>query len=215
MHKFDKETMMKCLNDIFFLERLPQSDISYTYKNGQWYWSTETRIKLLELMRESETYYTPSIEELYIGYELEFLEDHGSPNEKWVPKKIMYISDGEDCPYKGNTMAALQHYDNVFIRLAWRVPYLTGEQLEAEGWWPADYTDEDKGMRCTRKYKPGYSSDYCNILITHLVDNPTDIVIKNLKRLGNYNYKSDILYKGECKSINEFRTILKLLNIKK
>lgn len=79
-------------------------------------------------------YYTPDLEEFHIGFEYEFLEQHGSPEETWVKKTLMEISDGEDDMYLGNTFHAIEKYERVYLRNAVRVKVLDEEDIKELGW---------------------------------------------------------------------------------
>jgi len=79
-------------------------------------------------------YYTPELEEFHIGFEYDFLEQHGSPNEKWVSKTLTEISDGEDDMYLGNTLHAIEKYERVYLRNAIRVKYLDEQDIKDLGW---------------------------------------------------------------------------------
>lgn len=79
-------------------------------------------------------YYTPELEEFHIGFEYEFLEQHGSPEEKWVEKILTEISDGEDDMYLGNTLHAIEKYERVYLRNAVRVKYLDEDDIKELGW---------------------------------------------------------------------------------
>ena len=146
---------------------------------------------------ENKEYYTPDIEDLFVGYECEELvggcwknnipKNSVTPfvcEERWKPKKFStIISDGYGKPD--------------FTKL--RTPFLSNEDIQKEGWEilkdSEDYFDLYKGspviFQC-RQYILKYS--------THFL-----ISIEN-----EYFTK----YVGECKSINEFRKLIKWLNIK-
>lgn len=86
-----------------------------------------------------------------------------------------------------------------------RTPYLTKEQIEKEGW----KYEPSIGLVIAHKFTKG---DY----ILNWFWNDKKIFIYKMKKLwpGSVNYELEPLYKGICPSINEFRTIMKLLNIK-
>jgi len=66
-----------------------------------------------------------------------------------------------------------------------RIPYLTKEQIEAEGW----------KLRGSEFSKNIYKCNY----------DETKLII--------WEISGDILYKGNCKCINQFKLITKLLKI--
>jgi hypothetical protein len=117
-------------------------------------------------------YFTPDIEDICIGYELEHLSAAG-----YITTKFEIDS----------SLPALQE----LIKLNQvRVPYLTKEQIEAEGW-------ERTGGILYRKnnYDLGYREDNKRLKIA---------------TIGKDSYN---LFIGECKDINTFRKIIKLLGI--
>jgi hypothetical protein len=80
-----------------------------------------------------------------------------------------------------------------------RTPYLTKEQIEAEGWkqMPPPIISISKEFRDIPFIKNGYRLDYNS--------NSNQLAI---------TVSGQFLFYGECKCINTFRTICKLLNIK-
>ena len=168
-----------------------------------------------------EKYFTPDISDFYIGYEFEkftqgrIFHDFGFllPKEerddeyKWRPYRIRYACDllyieAETYQIDDNTESfKVQLNEHI------RTPYLTKEQIEAEGWLYKStlYSDEEcKGFEITySKNKDENNFIYLSIL-------------------QNYNTKLWIwsasegrstLFEGEIKSINELRYISKLLKI--
>jgi hypothetical protein len=158
-------------------------------------------------------YYIPEIEDFYIGYEFEFhhktsggslfidgteINKYIEPHvEEWVKEKI--ITD----PFLGRVM----HYivtplkENLI-----RVPYLTREQIEAEGWLLSDNQVllDDEGISIL-----GISKSK-----TRLIDYRPKNQLLIIKKYGSTWLESDYVFNGICKSINEFRTICKYLRIK-
>lgn len=146
-------------------------------------------------------YYTPNLEEFHIGFEYEFLEQHGSPDEQWVKKILTRISDGENDMYLGDTFVAIENYDIVYLRNAWRVKYLDIEDLESLGW-ECLTKSKTKFNICTfqfKKYRIDVSFD------THSIE------------IYEYNAFSSIKYiqifKGYVKNKSEFKQLMKFLNI--
>lgn len=133
------------------------------------------------MKKEENKYYTPNIEDFYIGYEFEF---QGVP-EGWHKMILSEENDSKTMKYHIETKMLRWNIENKSIR----VSYLTKEQIENEGW----INDTELS---TIFYKGGY-------LLKLFTKNK--IVILN---------PSESLFNGECLSINEFRTICKLLNIK-
>ena len=127
-------------------------------------------------------YFTPDIEDIHAGYECELLIF-----DKWEPNIVKSYTE-------------LRSVDECIKDKVIRVPYLTKEQIEVEGW-------EEMNA-------PIMSIGHGFLYIPFL---------KNNCRL-DYNYTTNILnikkddvtnlYYGECKDINTFRLIQKLLGIK-
>ena len=118
-------------------------------------------------------YFTPDIEDLCIGYELEHLSATG-----YITTKFEIDS----------SLSALQE----LIKLNQvRVPYLTKEQIEAEGW-------EEHSSNFFKK----------DLLMLQIDLEEYNILI----RKGSW-FPEETLFKGNCKDINTFRKIIKLLNI--
>jgi len=135
-------------------------------------------------------YFVPDISDIRVGYEYERFD-----GDNWV--KYNFDSDSPVFYDMEGWRFELKHDIEEGVI---RVPYLTKEQIEAEGW----ETD------------PSW-------------DNPIefwkeDYVIKIYKEIGKNKEKQAIriwhgvkdgqqLFMGECKDINTFRYICKLLNI--
>ena len=147
---------------------------------------------------ETSHYYTPKIEDLHVGYEFETYiprwTAEGKNESKWV-KKVF----SEPLMY-GDTLSS--HIKSNFIR----TPYLTKEQIEAEGW---IYSQDDFLVNILKRVpthywfvKNGYGCTlYPDKNSITIEDNRTHMMIQ------------PILYNGLCPSINEFRVICKLLGI--
>jgi hypothetical protein len=89
-----------------------------------------------------------------------------------------------------------------------RTPYLTKEQMEAEGW---NYSAVDDHYKSSKNSCGTYR-------IKQLSDNKLSIQFVpctslSREKSGNYEENRQQMV-VECKSINELRTIQKLLNIK-
>lgn len=140
----------------------------------------------------TSAYYTPDMEDIYIGYELEQLNQY---TNSWYKRTIQDFELEE----------GIRHRDK------WRVPYLTKEQIEAEGWkftatsvdlWFEKEGDVSLGFFVS-KYILHYGSK----------EHPKG---SNDCRLRVYadDCGSDYeLFRGECKSINEFRKIIKWIGL--
>ena len=134
-----------------------------------------------------DKYFTPDIEDLKVGYECEldyYTVTATSHNQGWRN----YIIN-RDVDFQ--TM--FKAIDSKKIR----TPHLTKEQIEAEGWKETSKCNYEKIDSNITSY---YGNDHY-LWIMH----PATTVLGE-KYLANS-------FKGECKSINEFRYICKLLKI--
>ena len=131
-------------------------------------------------------YYTPSIEELFVGYEYEEANEAILTSytkwEKYIIKEAWQIAEvGKYVPI--------------------RTPYLTKEQIEAEGW---EFIINDLGF--PEYYKKG---SFHMILRNGRIYEIIKIDFKNSEEYS----KPRPTYIGIIKSINELRKIQKWLGI--
>ena len=131
-------------------------------------------------------YFVPDIEDFYVGYEFEF---EGIP--KGWHKMIFSIE---------NTLKTMQY--NIEKLNCIRVPYLTKEQIEAEGW--REIHDEEY-----IKQEPVEEDSASKIWWFNNNANTEYLSTFEFRHRGYNNVK----FQGEIKSINEFRYICKLLKI--
>ncbi len=128
-------------------------------------------------------YFTPNIEDLYVGYECEINNIHG----KWESITITFTNSNSF--YKTDLAEVCLLVEDKYVR----VPYLTKEQIEAEGW------------------KPEQSYFRKNNLYLFFENNELEIEFGEPFTWDASD--SDVRYKGECKDINTFRKLIKLLGI--
>jgi hypothetical protein len=158
-------------------------------------------MKKINLIAMENKYYTPEIEDLRVGYECEW-NTHADPIQvdgytRWMPHTI--------------TVETLENYGLGCMRKNmkhFRTPYLTKEQMEAEGW---NYSAVDDYYKSSKNSCGTYR-------IKQLSDNKLSIQFVpctslSREKSGNYEENRQQMV-VECKSINELRTIQKLLNIK-
>lgn len=146
-------------------------------------------------------YYTPDLTEFHIGFEYEFLQHHGSPEQEWVSLTLTQISDGEDDARLGLTLKALENYDNVYIRNAWRVKYLDQSDIESFGF-KEDYDDAEGNVWFRLSSNDRWRLNFMehtanNIWIVDDTDESYD----------------DTVFKGVIKNKSELNKLLKQLNI--
>jgi len=149
---------------------------------------------------EDKKYYTPAIEDIRVGYECEW-NTHADPTQ---------IDQFTRWTHHVFTVESLENYGIECMRKNmkhFRTLYLTREQIEAEGW---THTGGNLSSVSRQDYeKSGVEIEYWELNQNLVVKR------KNLYRDGSGRYDGYIQYfKGKCPSINEFRTICKLLNIK-
>lgn len=136
-------------------------------------------------MKNKEDYFEPNIEDIRIGYECEICPNKGY-DDNWIP----IVGKCEESPENGVKSGNLDDltYDCLIDRhVGIRTQYLTKEQIVAEGW--IQLTDT-----CFKKDKIHLDFSYKDGIEVHLGE-------------GTY------LFQGDCKDINTFRYIIKLLNI--
>jgi hypothetical protein len=139
-------------------------------------------------MNDDNKYFVPSIEDFRIGYEFEF---------QGIPKGWHKMIFSEENSLKN------MKYNIEKLKDAVRVPYLTKEQIENEGW---KYKETSNRLTFIRKIS-------LKVLSWKKEDNDINIYI-DLNDEGFYDSSNIVdLFSGECKSINEFRYICKLLKI--
>lgn len=138
---------------------------------------------------ENNKYYVPNAKDLHVGYEMEV--DYGyftnAELNTWYPVIL-----------KGVDSAVLNYLEKGY----YRTPFLTKEQIENEGWETEFNTSFDSVLFYAQRgnlFKLIYNYD-TKILDIWTNDSEDDRIVG--------------LFRGECKSINEFRYICKLLNIK-
>ena len=132
-------------------------------------------------------YFTPDIEDFYVGYEFE-TKMYGE-DDTWV--KCIYSKPTDELFCKDSD-------DNIWVNDSLRVPYLTKEQIEAEGW-----RDDTASFQKPELFVAYQNSSTWRKLVYRFSDNMLQIVEVD------DSYK----YSGNCKDINTFRKIIKLLKI--
>lgn len=144
-------------------------------------------------MKKDDKYFTPSIEDIRVGYEYEYFDPYATikGDSEWQVRK-----------FNGKEIQIASEAGGDWIKNNYRVPYLTKEQIEAEGWetareYPAAHFKKDIDEN-------GYYSITLN-------ENNQIVITKAF--IDGWAWKWSPFYSGECKDINTFRYICKLLNI--
>lgn len=128
---------------------------------------------------ENDKYFTPDIEDFHVGYECEILK------ENW---EHFIFNVEEIIPVFARVNSKTIVSDKI------RVPYLTKEQIEAEGW-KLDSSPDSNEMHFIKKIKK--SRHYLEFY-----PNTTEVIINKINT-------ESLPFK--CKDINTFRKIIKLL----
>lgn len=131
-------------------------------------------------------YYTPDVEDLFIGYECELL----SVDKPWI--KGIYPEILTLCPTLRKFKSDHLKLENTFIR----TKYLDKEDIESLGW------VHHKSITHVLTF------DKDNYQLWILENNQIKI------NQGGRPLWIHTRFKGECKSINELRKIMKLLKVK-
>lgn len=155
---------------------------------------------------EQDKYYTPAIEDLFVGYEGEINWNRGY-DDIWVPFKIK-VQD-ENSAYTSELSEIINAVHDGMSEI--RTPFLTKEQIEQEGWAYSHVLIEDtSGEDIHTLGWDKYESD--GVWYT-LVDTETGIKIWKKWYVNQIGQAWKVVYDGQCKSINEFRKITKWLGI--
>jgi len=146
---------------------------------------------------EEQKYYTPSIEDIRVRYEYEVKMKDGSWNKQIIQRQYDLEYDWESLIFNQNI----------------RVLYLTKEQIESRGW----LYKNNSGLAEWERTKPElYSARRIEMWGENII---IDLVyhfgLKVLKLYANGKTKDNerCIFRGNCKDINTFDYIMKLLNI--
>lgn len=195
--------------------KLPIDDIKKVIEEQEKYWTDNKSIEdLLDdpfvkamgdrkyipaplySMEESSKYFTPSIEDIHVGYEYEW--NKGCGKCEWKSSVILAGELGYNkltwtTHCRIFSLKEMLNYEYI------RVPYLTKEQIEKEGW----KLESDSMLDINNNPVWPYSSPNLGMLY-----------VPSTKFLGLYDKKRKIyVYQAECKDINTFRKICKLVGV--
>lgn len=160
---------------------------------------------------KNNKYFTPDIEDFYVGVVYEkysqglqidefgrFLPEETRDNEvKWREGVIKYPSD-------------IVHLKIALDKETVRIPYLTKEQIEAEGW--TSFITEYEGDIVPEKMTYTFFREDRNYMLGWWFNiNKITLIIKDPSLV--LDYYTEPTFRGECKDINTFRKIIKLLGI--
>lgn len=147
-------------------------------------------------MTELNKYYTPSINQLFVGYQCEI-----ESNKIWYPETILGISTKENIV----ECNGFDYYINKDLSNV-RTPYLSVEDIEKEGWKLSNYS------WIYQDYESFKNKDVLEHIRLFEKDDLKLYFQSESKNISIYK-KDSTLFNGETKSINEFRYITKLLKI--
>ena len=136
-------------------------------------------------------YFTPDIEDIRVGYECEANPKlYGSVEDVWKPTIMKGV--GQEVIY----------YHSLGV---YRTPYVTQEQIEAEGW------------KFSSKWEPVIFFKKGDWILKywyklHIIELHTNDLVREIDKF-NANFDRATTLNCECKSINELRIIQKMLRI--
>lgn len=158
-------------------------------------------------MKEKQ-YYTPDLEDLHLGYELEYrVKSYSGEITKWHQWKEVTVDDG----FLARGYSESPYYSDVEIRTS----YLSKEDIESLEWEfveKIDYSNSIVGYDVRQIFRKNLKDD---ILLNFYYE----LVLLSDYRIAIYlcspeNKNGVRSFFGECKSINELKKILKWLKIK-
>lgn len=145
-----------------------------------------------------DKYFTPSIEDIRVGYECEVSDMGVEP--KWTKYIVSHSAINHENPtiIPSRLVDLIENYHPERVR----VPYLTKEQIEAEGW-------EGAREKPTIHFRKNIDKDsYYSLTL-----NEDNQIVITKSFIDGWAWKWSPFYAGQCKDVNTFRMICKLLNI--
>ncbi len=151
-------------------------------------------------------YFTPDIEDLHIEYECEI---YGQCTSKLIKKVEWHPVKVNDSPEMSKYVGILQCKKLIKTHHI-RVPYLTKEQIEAEGW--TSFITEYKGETNLENMNYIFFNEKVNYMLGwYFNTNQIALLVRDPSLVKDYY--TEPTFRGECKDINTFRKIIKLLGI--
>lgn len=173
-----------------------------------------------------ETHYTPDIEEFCVGYQCEMKNSSDPTYFDWEPVEFL-----DDFDFIMGT--SMNDYDFAYLRKDliegnFRTPHLTVEQLIEEGW-TLDEEDsyqqwEDMIFHLNRRAGSDSTRNggiwmdghrYVFEIIFRTNSNTIQIIEHAFGGFTGNSHDQRVLFNGICKSINDYRKIIKQLNIER
>ena len=160
---------------------------------------------------KSDKYFTPDIEDIRVGYECEVLSSYGWQPGFWPGVLMEDTLTGFDAQDNGHIVAT----KNLIAMNSIRVPYLTKEQIEAEGW---EIYEKDSTKRHETELLWGSIGFTKNnyFLRWNFADMSISIILVDPSKVEGLLFNTlpeHFKCTCSCKDINTFRYICKLLNI--
>lgn len=139
-------------------------------------------------------YFTPDIEDICIGYECEINDALGYKVDyiKCIIDDKVLVATSDNSFEASSLSSIIDMVNDGYGRI--KTPYLTKEQIEAEGW---KIAAKDSFTPLFRKsnFTLGYREE------------------DNKLKIQTFGENSYTLYYGKCKCINDLRKIIKLLGL--
>lgn len=149
---------------------------------------------------DEEKYYWAQPEDFRVGFECEVNWSCGY-SDKFEPFKAKICDDlpggMRDC-YTSNLDDAIEACDDGYA--AFRVPYLTPEDVESLGWKLEDTSFFSKEKDENTTYQLGLHDNH--------------IISINENRMNGWAWTWSSSFRGTCRCKNDLKLIMKLLNIK-
>ena len=152
---------------------------------------------------EQNKFYTPKIEDLFVGYECErwVVGEYG---DDWIPHTTNAEDIADIVCYKhtGENLIYSEGFPIEWLR----TKYLDKKGIESLGW---VYLPSDYKLEIVQGYEKG------NYWLFSLRNAKLIITIKDQSiEEWTHNWGNSQLFFGECKSINELRKLMEWLSIK-
>lgn len=162
---------------------------------------------ILNIMKEENKYYTPDIEEFYIGFECELMSSYGYLKGEW-PNIMMEET---------NMLAKAEHFNWDLTKMikagTFRVKYLDQEDIESLGF-KRGYSDRDGRSYDSYELITKEQFECCNFMTNNLE-------LKHYYNNGNqYAFYTKIhknyrcIFDGTIKNKSELKTILSMIGYK-
>lgn len=151
------------------------------------------------MQKEENNYFIPEIEDICFGYTFEFCSLVNPFTPEWVTMTLI-----KNNPYRfENSKGTLEYMQTNIERGYIRVPYLTKKQIKREGWEKKTLNNNEQAISLFTKN--GYD--------LRLYENNICRFSEVEVGAGMMPCWDKILFEGKCKCINDFRKIIKLLEI--